>query len=248
MKHDNMDTLIKRALEEQTKHIEISPQMSERILREAKKEKERGSMKFFNKKVLVAAAIVCFSTVTAFAAAKLNGIEGHGYTESHNYHDIEKLEKKLGFDAKTVESFTNGYVFESCGRGESEGIDENGNGMGKKYKNLSLTYRKNEGDNFLALTIEQGSPVADAGEKVGNGYAKQTYKFVPPSYEKTEEDKEKEASGELAISVGSQEVEIKEMENYEWQEGDLYYSLTGADCNFGEAGMEEMVKEIQAAK
>ena len=247
MKRHDMDTLIKRTLEEQTKHMEISPQMSDRILREAKKEKERGSMKFFNKKVLVAAAIVCFSTVTAFAAAKLNGIQGESCTEFYDYAKVEQAEKKLGFDAKTVESFQNGYVFENGGRGTSEGIDENGNGMGKKYKNLTLAY-KNDAGNLLALTIEKGSPVADAGEEVSEGYVSQLYKFVPPSYELTEEDKEKEAKGEVVISYGTEKVQENIVENYDWQEGDLYYSLTGFDCEFGEEGMKEMVKEIQAAK
>ncbi len=245
MKYDDLDMYIKQTLAEQVKEINVSSHLSENILKEA--EKERGSMKFFHKKLLVAAAIVCFSTVTAFAAVKLQGIEGHSYTETHEYNDVEKLEKKLGFDAKTVESFHNGYVFVSGGRGESEGIGEDGNGMGKKYKNINLTY-ENEKGNLLSFMVEQGSPLVDAGEEETEGYIKQLYKFVPPSYELTEEDKAKEAAGEIVISYGSDKVEENVVENYLWHEGDLYYALIGFDCGFGEEGMKEMVKEIQASK
>ena len=78
------------------------------------------------------------------------------------------------------------------------------------------------------------------------GYSTDTYKFFPVDYKLTEEDQEKEAAGELVISVGSEEVEIKQMEYYGWNDNGIYYSLVGFDCGFGEEAMEQMAAEIMA--
>ena len=46
--------------------------------------------------------------------------------------------------------------------------------------------------------------------------------------------------------AGAEEVEIRQMEYYGWEEDGLYYSLVGFDCGFGEEAMVQMAEEIKA--
>lgn len=237
------DTLIKEALEERVKEIEPSEQMLENIRREAKeRRKETGSMKFGMKKV-VAVAAICLMSVTAYAATQMVGTIGYSTTDITAYEDLAKAEKKLGFDAKYVESFANGFTFENGGIGATQGMDENNNPVGEEYGVLTVCY-KNDAGNTLNLRIEEGNPYVDAGNEAGKGYSVSKNKFVPPDYELTEEDKALRDSGELNIAFGSDEVELKTFEHYQWQDDGLYYSLGVFDCDLGEEAMKAMAAEV----
>lgn len=237
------DTLLKEALEERVKEIEPSEQMLENIRREAKeRRKETVSMKFGMKKV-VAVAAICLMSVTAYAATQMVGTVGHSSTDITAYEDLAKAEKKLGFDAKYVESFANGFTFANGGTGATQGMDENNNPVGEEYGTLTVCYKNDAGDT-LTLRIEEGNPYVDAGEEAGNGYSVSKNKFVPPDYELTEEDKALRDAGELNIAFGSDEVELKTFEHYQWQDGGLYYSLGVFDCDLGEEALKAMAAEV----
>ena len=240
------DRLMKQALEEKVRDVEPSENLLVNIRREAdERRKEYGFMKINMKKMVTAAAVICALSVTCYAAGQLGSVVSHNGPDIETFAELEKAEKKLGFDAKFVETFENGMTFQNGGVGETQGQDEDGNPMGKKYKMMTVSYADEKG-NKVSLNIDGGSPYVDAGVEEAEGYCTETYKFVPTDYELTEEDKEKEATGEWVISCGSEEVEMMQMEYYGWNDEGVYYSLVSFDCDFGEVAMAQMAAEIMA--
>lgn len=203
-------------------------------------------MKLLTPKRIAVAAIVCFASVTCYAAVHFSGVESRTTIDVTSYAQLEKAEEKVGFDMKTVEAFTNGFTFVNGGTGEMYGQDENGNNIGDPYALMTLSYEK-EGKTVV-VTAQDGNPFTDAGEELQEGYSSHLYKFVPEGYELTAEDKEREMSGELIISYGTDEVLESVMEIYSWKDGDLFYSMTADNCNLGEDAMAQMAQEIQNAR
>ena len=244
MKRDELDALIQHAMEKRTEQLHANPMMLERIKREAasRERKERISMKLFTAKRIAAVAVVCFASVTCYAAVHFSGVEAKSTVDITSYAQIEKAEEKAGFDMKTVESFSNGFTFVNGGTGEMYGQDENGNNVGEPYGLMTLSYEK-EGKT-LVVTAQDGNPYADAGQEVREGYSSHLYKFVSEGYELTAEDQEKEANGELIISYGTDEVMESVMEVYSWQDDGLFYSMTADNCALGEDAMAQMAQEI----
>lgn len=248
MKRDELDAMIQYAMEKRTEHLNTDPMILERIKREAasRERKERISMNLFTPKRIAVAAIVCFASVTCYAAGHFSGVESQTTIDVTSYAQLEKAEEKVGFDMKTVEAFTNGFTFVNGGTGEMYGQDENGNNVGDPYALMTLSYEK-EGKTVV-VTAQDGNPFADAGQEVREGYSSHLYKFVPEGYELTAEDKEREMSGELIISYGTDEVLESVMEIYSWKDGDLFYSMTADNCNLGEDAMAQMAQEMQNAR
>lgn len=204
-------------------------------------------MKGFGKKIAAAAAAACLITGTCYAAVTLHGVESHTRMEYTSFAQMEKAEEKAGFDGKFVERFENGFTFYLGGTGYTQGMDENGSGVGKEYSALTLTY-KNEEDQLLSLTITNGDPSVDAGETFAEGYSVLNCKFVPPDYELTKEDLAKQESGELNIAYGTATVEEETVESYGWVDDGLYYVLSASDCDLGREEMENMAQEIMDAQ
>ena len=136
-------------------------------------------------------------------------------------------------------------TFQYGGTGETQGQDENGNPMGKKYKTMTVSYA-DEAGNKVNLLIDGGSPYADAGVEETTGYSNDTFLFLPNEDALTEEYKVMQDAGEIYISYGTADVQWNEMENYSWEDNGVYYSLTASDCGFGEEVMAAMAAEIMA--
>ncbi|MCI1930237.1 MAG: hypothetical protein LKJ13_00920 [Clostridia bacterium] len=246
---EKFDEFIKDALEKKAETVTPSCFLLQRIKAETaeRKRKENFSMKIFSAKKLVVLGVVALMSVSCYAAAKMTGVVASSKNnEITSVSDIGKYDKKLGFTPKYVDSFDNGYKFTRGGTGTTHGVDEDGNSVGKEYNTLNLTYKNDKGQNVM-LMIDGGNPYTDNGENT-TGYTNQTYKFVPPDYQLTDEDKKEEASGDIVISYGSDKVEIQKMESYMWQDEGLYYTLTAADCNLGEKEMKNMAKQINDNK
>lgn len=245
---DNFDKKIRHTLQQYAEQIEPSADLLGRVKTKAYlyEKKERKAMKLFTPKKLVVAAILCVASVSCYAAIQLGGVEAHSYISCDSYADLEKEEEKAGFDIKSVESFSNGFTFRDAATGFSNALDTEGNPVGKKYAMLSISYEKD--DKVAVLTAENGNIYADAGQVIPEGYSVQAHKFVPPDYTLTEEDKQREAAGEIAISYGSVEVEENVVESYFWEDDAVAYTLTVFDSNLGETGMQQMVDEIMAGE
>ena len=240
------DRMMKEALSERVQGVEPSENMLVNIRKEAdERRKENGFMKMNMKKMVAAAAVICALSVTYYAASQLGGVVSSGEPDIETFAELEKAEKKLGFDAKYVETFANGMTFQYGGTGETQGQDENGNLMGETYKMMTVTYSDGAG-NRVSLNIEDGSPYADAGVETAKGYSSNTYLFLHDESDLTEEYKAMQAAGEIFISYGTAGEEWKVMENYSWEDDGVYYSLNAADCGFGEDAMAAMAAEIMA--
>lgn len=57
-------------------------------------------------------------------------------------------------------------------------------------------------------------------------YTRDQYRFVPPDYQASEEEKAKEAAGELYISYGSDTVTDQVAQSMLWKDGEKVYIIT----------------------
>lgn len=242
----DFDTLMRQALEEKVRDVEPSDDLLKKIRTEAdERRKETGFMKFNMKKMVAAVAAICALSVTCYAAGQLGGVVSSGTPDIKTFAELEKAEKKLGFDAKFVETFENGMTFQYGGTGETQGQDEDGNPVGEKYQTMTVSYADEKG-NKVSLLIDGGSPYADAGVETTEGYSSDTFLFLPNEDALTEEYKAMQDAGEIFISYGTRDVQWNEMENYSWEDDGVYYALVASDCGFGEAAMAAMAAEIMA--
>ena len=242
----DFDRIMKEALSEKVQYVEPSEQLLANIHQKVdERRKENGFMKYDMRKMVAAVAAICALSVTCYAAGQLGGVVSSSTPDIETFAGLEKAEKKLGYDAKYVETFKNGMTFQYGGTGETQGQDENGNPMGKKYKTMTVSYA-DEAGNKVNLMIDGGSPYADTGVEVETGYSSDTYLFLPNEDALTEEYKAMQDAGEIYISYGTADVQWNEMENYSWEDNGVFYSLTASDCGFGGDVMAAMAAEIMA--
>ena len=129
--------------------------------------------------------------------------------------------------------------------------DENGEIL-REYKSFNLDY--SDGKNDVTLYVDPdadiiGVPNDEPALEIDGTdiYTFETvFKFVPPDYELTEEDKEDQESGKYVFSYGSEKVETETMRQVMWQDGNITFTLldsTGnVDMNELTAMAEEMIK------
>ena len=126
------DTLMRQALAEKVRDVEPSDDLLKKIRTEVEeRRKENVFMKFNVRKMVTAAAVICALSVTCYATGHLGGVVSSGTPDIKTFAELEKAEKKLGFDAKFVETFENGMTFQYGGTGETHGQDEDGNPVGE---------------------------------------------------------------------------------------------------------------------
>ena len=94
---------------------------------------------------------------------------------------------------------------------------------------------------------EQDNPVpATTTEVYGVSltYRDAHYRFVPPDYEKSDEEKQQERNGELVISYGSDEVEDKMFQSVLWEQDGVTYLISGCDTGLDAQAMFGMAAEF----
>ena len=176
------------------------------------KEKTRMNKKLILKRGgIILASIMAFS-VTAFAAVNLLGgysVSGSStlpiYTE---FPSSAQIEKDFGFTANPVEEFKNGFVFSDATLADSSNFDDAGNVI-EEYKDLSINYTKGEETivaSFNTSTTQRDEQLEPTltYDGVDFYYSSQTYKFVSPSYEMTEQDNIDQETGKYMFSFGGE--------------------------------------------
>ena len=254
---DGEKNQIKEALSQECSSLSPSPGIKERIderIRESQEETE--SMKHLSvKKVVIGVAAACLLlSGGAYAAGHATGLVSHssltGQYESYD-GDMDKAEKKLGFNVLTVEGFDNGYGFRSMEVRDVQGIDDQRNEV-YTYKDMTVYYEK-AGCRDIYLDMcrpveeEQRAKTADATKVCGDTtlyYDEYTYKFVPADYQKTPEDEANEQRDDYYISVGSDQVEIKVSQNVTWEIDGTHYNLAGFDTGLSADELLSMAEEI----
>lgn len=157
--------------------------------------------------------------------------------EVREFARVAELAAELGEAPKYVESFGSGFRFSLAGLGE---------------KHLALRYNNPETGEELTLYIQkepEGSQlppttfVRQAGDVLLT-YYEVVYKYVPTNYEPTEADEAAVAEGRMQLAVGTEEVEENVCASVIWQEGSLYYELTGLDLSLSGEEMLDMAAEV----
>lgn len=242
MKHE-FDILLQQALHAHVQDVHPGEDQLFNIKRKIRQRKEKDTMKYGMKRMIAIAAALCLITVSCYAAVEMATIESHSMMEITKFENLAEAEQEAGLDIKCVEAFSNGFKFEGGGVIVSQAQDENGNPVGGETKGVGVHYTNDAGKNVM-LSVEPRSFYEDHGQAVPVGYTSDTYKFVPPDYELTDEDRRLMEGGDFFVSYGSEAVELTEMEDYRWEDDGLVYSLLASGCGLGEAALVAMAQEV----
>ena len=249
-----LEEQISRTLCSRAESIQVTSADTERMRCSVhrKIEEESGMKKWDMKRVFVVAAAICvLGTITAVAAGKVAYTSGGGsHLDDFTYDKLGEMETKLGFATKAPETFGNGYRFELGMPTHDEAHDEDGNVI-KSTESFSLQYKKGGSpDIFVSvqgsgLYEEEGRPHQTFDHNgITLNYTRDQYRFVPPDYQVSEEEKAREAAGELYISYGSDKVEDKAAQSMVWKDGERVYIITTMDNPITAEEMAQMAAEL----
>lgn len=227
-----------------------------RTVRQIKEEQAMKKRNWNIRKVAVAAAAMCIlGSAVVMAAGQFTAFESHSYQNEAvaDYSQIEAMSEKYGvpFEVKGPESFSNGFFFKECWPIHESGVDDEGNRT-QLATAVSLTYQK---EGMADVNLNQSQAVGGMEEGVGEGnshqdgeityyYNQDHYKFVPPSYELSEEEQAAVDAGELYVSYGTDQVVENEISSVSWTSGGVLYVLQSFDTSLTESEMVEMAKEV----
>ena len=196
--------------------------------------------------ILIAAIAVMALSVSAFAASGvITRWNSHSWSraEYETLPTVEQTVKDVGYAAKLIEEFSNGYTFQAGSIVDNDLVDEGGHSA-ESFKSFNFTYAK-DGDE---VWFSQEKYDSDLGEVSGDVaatvdgidvmYFSYNNKLVPPDYELSDEEKAAEEAGELVFSYGSDEVTLQVVQCVFWDEGNMHYSFTQMD---GALSAEELV-------
>ena len=214
-------------------------------------ERKSITMKSKRKIALITVAATLVMGITVFAT---NGSISQWLGSSSsipNYKTLpttEQIVKDIGYEAVTIEEFSNGYQFNNGSIVNNALADKTGN-VTEKFKSVSFCYEKNGDEvifsqNKFNSTVETSGEVITSIDGVDLYYDSYTNKLVPGDYEMTDEDKRAEQNGELVFSYGMDEVEIVEVQTVAWQKDTIRYQLLQIDGKLSADELSEMAKEI----
>lgn len=224
--------------------------------RMARQKKEVITMKRMSvKKVAVVATAVCaLSATVCMAAGKVTGYIGGTRvgTQTSEYADVAKLEKKLDLAGNVTERFSNGYAFRDACITDWDAMDDNGNRTDSTQE-LSVTYAK--GDGRIHYTVAKGETKYTEDELESLElirkddqdyyYSESHYLFLPTDVEPTKEELAAEEAGDLFISYGSDEREEKTYLSMSWNADGKHFTLGGFDLNLNAQDMIDMAMQLQ---
>lgn len=207
------------------------------------------------KKVAIVAAALCVLTGTVcMAGGKIAGYVGgtRPGSQTSDFSDIAKLEKKLDVTVNAPEDFDNGYAFADAHIADFDALDES-NVKVKDESELNVTYEKN--GKRLNYIVKEGSTVLSDAELERaeiveqNGvtyyYLVDEYLFLPPDEEPTAEALAAQDAGSLNISYGSDERQEQTYYSLWWIKDGQTYTLAGFDVDLSAQEMVEMATEIK---
>ena len=251
---------IKNVLALECDSITASRDLKDRIDRQIlESQKEAGNMKKFSMKKLVIGVVAGCLLVSggAFAAGRVVSLSSHSFLWDayRSYGEMDKAQAKLGYSVDTVEAFSNGYRFDQMFVNDVNGTDEDGNVI-YTYKELGISYEKSGEPSVWLNAAKPVEPSGRTGEPEATRqvegitlyYDMTTYKFVPPSYELTDEDQVKLERDDFTISYGSSEVQEQTASNVTWVKDGVHYNLSGFDLSLGADEMFDMAEEVMGTK
>lgn len=202
--------------------------------------------------VLIAAIAVMALSVSAFAASGIiTRWDSHSWAraEYDTLPTVEQTIKDVGYAAKLIEEFSNGYAFQSGSIVDNNLVDEGGHSA-ESFKSFNFTYAKDgdevwfSQDKYESDLGEASSDVAATVDGIDVMYFSYNNKLVPPDYELTEEDKAAEEDGVLVFSYGSDEVTLQVVQCVFWDDGNMHYSFTQMDGALSADELVAMAAEV----
>lgn len=208
------------------------------------------TMKSKKKLSLIAAAAALALGITAFAASGIITTRFSSSSSKPDYASLptaQQVTKDIGYTPVLIDTFENGYAFQSGSIVNNRLTDENGKAV-EKFKSVSFDYEK-DGDTVIFAQDRFQSEKEPQGDiiKTVNGtdlyYYSYTAKSVPADYTLTDADKKAEASGELVFSYGSSDVQIQDVQSITWIMGDMQYQLLQIDGKLSKDELSDMALE-----
>lgn len=218
-------------------------------------EKERITMKNRKKfsRILIAAAVICLLSITAFAAeqARVNSLVIKDKAYNENYEVLKQEMEKSGLDVNLPEQFTTGFRFQEVRTGEVEGTDDAGN-LVMSFRELTAYYRNDNGQQVSLrmqpnLTEEGDTRTPTASKTVGGvtlNYYVDHYKFVPDGYEPSEEEQQWMQQPGNYLSYGSDEVVESAFAFLNWKTAENDFSIADMTAAINPDVLFAMAEEI----
>lgn len=196
-------------------------------------ERKVSYMKSKKKFIILAAAAVMLLSVTVYAAS---GMIATWYSSSSPADELKSIPsakectEELGYAPVLLDSFSNGYDFDSASFKKNALADEN-NKIVEKFKSISCRYTKDD-ETVLLSADKFNSTVEEAGKIYANIDGINVYahsfnnKIVPPDYKMTEDDKAAEAAGEVYFNEdGIDHFEDHFINSVSWEKDGIRYDL-----------------------
>lgn len=218
-------------------------------------EKERITMKNRKKfsRILIAAAVICLLSITAFAAeqARVNSLVIKDKAYNENYEVLKQEMEKSGLDVNLPEQFTTGFRFQEVRTGEVEGTDDAGN-LVMSFRELTAYYQNDNGQQVSLrmqpnLAEEGDNRTPTASKTVGGvtlNYYVDHYKFVPDGYEPSEEEQQWMQQPGNYLSYGSDEVVESAFAFLNWKTAENDFSIADMTAAINPDVLFAMAEEI----
>jgi len=205
--------------------------------------------------ILIAAAVICLLTVTAFAAeqVRIHSFQSQNQEYLESFGELQKAVKKMGLPVSLPEQFENGFRFERVRTGEVVGGDDDGNRV-LTFSDLAVFYKNDLGQQmhlYVHPTLnilppeEEREPIASktvAG--ITLNYYIDYYKFVPDGYEFSEEVQEWILQPGHYVSYGSDTMVEESYAFVSWTIDDIDFSLTDRSDSLDSNALFAMAEEI----
>lgn len=207
----------------------------------------------WSKRFVAVAAVAAIAVTGAFAAGGRGGIFSQGW--SNQRLDLSSTQEHLADAgvAFTLPDKIGDYTF-SYGS-DVDTTAQNDMGETEKVAEVDATYVKDGVElhfsahkSYSVFTEDEMENPVPATTAEVNGvtltYRDTHYRFVPPDYEETDEEKQQEQSGKLVISYGTDKVEDKTFQSVLWEQNGVTYLISGCDTGLDAQAMFDMAAEL----
>lgn len=257
--NDDIDKKITQFFMDETEHVSIPEDSFYKIKSEILRKKERGflNMKFgFLKVKTVLAGLLCIAAIGTVGVGASSGLTWYGRSDTRKeiteFPKENIVEKRVGFSPKYVDSFSNGFKFESFNSSTQELENDNKDTI-TKTRSADFSYTrdgsaKNQNLNFSAEKIEEQysdthkfSAVAAEYNGLKIYYYAHKYKAVPDGYKVTEEEQKMIDDGSLQVGYGDPSMEPEEhnIQSVSWYEDGIRYIIM--NWNYDDLTKNQMI-------
>lgn len=235
-------------------YINISQQAKERIISDSIKLNNKKVVYHMKYKKKIAVAALAAAMILGTAAFASSGLIASRYASSSSIPDYKTLPTAqecthdVGYSPALIQTFENGYTYESGSIVKNNLKDEDGNSV-EKFKSFCFRYSKDDDKFDLAIDkyssyVQHNSDIVSNINGIDVYYNSYMNKLVPGDYELTDEDKKAEENGELVFSYGIDDIRISKVQNLYWDVNDMHYCITQIDGKLTQEDLIQIANEI----